>query len=159
MVQLIEFTMRRGRAVQLKMSSATVWTGSMTSRLFVSLAANCSKLCPRNSWRFWWTVSVLLSAERSCDLFMCVVSLWIFCSCMIHTFVSGLHSAYCLQIFVSLSLWCVRCVVQTGHADMNLPRVSGHCGPITDIKWSPLNDSVIASSSEDTTVCSLIFCQ
>ena len=49
--------MRHVRAVQIKMSSATVWTGSMTSLLFVSLTANCSKLlwqrsCPRNRWMF-----------------------------------------------------------------------------------------------------------
>jgi len=36
--------MCRDRAVKIKMSSATAWTGSMTSRLFVSLTANCSKL-------------------------------------------------------------------------------------------------------------------
>jgi len=60
MAQLVEFTMRRGRAVQIKMSLATAWTGSITSRLFVSLTANCSKLllqqlqksCPQNSWMF-----------------------------------------------------------------------------------------------------------
>jgi len=52
--------MRRGRAVQIKMSSATAWTRSMISLLFVSLTANCSKLLwqqlqrswPRNSWMY-----------------------------------------------------------------------------------------------------------
>jgi len=55
-----KFTMRRGRTVQIKMSSATAWTGSMITPQFVSLTANCSKLvwqylqrsCLRNSWRF-----------------------------------------------------------------------------------------------------------
>jgi len=52
--------MRRGQAVQIKMSSATARNGSMTSRLFDSLTANVSKLswqqlqksCLRNSWMF-----------------------------------------------------------------------------------------------------------
>jgi len=52
--------MRRGRTVQIKMSSETAWTGSMITLLFVSLTANCIKLlwqqlqrsCLRNSWMF-----------------------------------------------------------------------------------------------------------
>ena len=39
---------------------------------------------------------------------------------------------------------------------MNVPRVCGHRGPITDIKWNPFDDSVIASSSEDATVTTLL---
>ena len=31
-------------------------------------------------------------------------------------------------------------------------RVSGHGGPVLDIKWSPFNDNIIASASEDCTV-------
>ena len=31
-------------------------------------------------------------------------------------------------------------------------RVSGHGGPVLDIKWSPFNDNIIASSSEDGAV-------
>jgi len=42
--------------------------------------------------------------------------------------------------------------MQTGRADVNLPRVCGHRGPITDIKWNPFDDNIIASSSEDATV-------
>ena len=45
---------------------------------------------------------------------------------------------------------CVR--MQTGRADVNAPRVCGHRNPITDIKWNPFDDNVIASSSEDATV-------
>jgi len=62
--------MRHDRAVQMKMYSATAWTGSMTSRLCVSLTANCSKLlwqqlqksCLRNSWMFGW------QSASSCQL-------------------------------------------------------------------------------------------
>lgn len=39
-----------------------------------------------------------------------------------------------------------------GRADVNTPRVCGHRGPITDIKWNPFDDNVIASSSEDATI-------
>ena len=50
--------MRRGRTVEIKTSSATAWTGSMTTLRFVSQPANCSTLlwpqlqrsCPRSSW-------------------------------------------------------------------------------------------------------------
>ena len=47
---------------------------------------------------------------------------------------------------------CVLFCLQTGRADVNIPRVCGHRGPITDIKWNPFDDNVIASSSEDATV-------
>jgi len=36
--------MRRGRTVEIKTSSATAWTGSMTTLPFVSQPANCSTL-------------------------------------------------------------------------------------------------------------------
>ena len=42
--------------------------------------------------------------------------------------------------------------LQVGRADVNIPRVSGHRSRITDIKWNPFDDNVIASSSEDATV-------
>lgn len=41
---------------------------------------------------------------------------------------------------------------QTGRLDFNASRVTGHSGPILDIKWSPFNDNVIASCSDDCTV-------
>jgi len=40
MAQLMEFTLLRGRTVRIKRSSATAWTGSMTTLRFVSLPAN-----------------------------------------------------------------------------------------------------------------------
>ena len=42
---------------------------------------------------------------------------------------------------------------------MNIPRVCGHRGPVTDIKWNPFDDNVIASSSEDATVNKLLLHQ
>jgi len=39
-----KFTMRRGRTVQIKTSSATAWRGSMTTLPFVSQPANRSTL-------------------------------------------------------------------------------------------------------------------
>jgi len=55
-----QFTMRRGRTVEINTSSATVWTGSMTIRPLVSQLATCSKLlwpqlqrsCSQSSWIF-----------------------------------------------------------------------------------------------------------
>lgn len=44
------------------------------------------------------------------------------------------------------------CVLQTGRLDFNANRVTGHTGPILDIKWNPFNDNVIASCSDDCTV-------
>jgi len=41
---------------------------------------------------------------------------------------------------------------QTGRVDVNIPKVCGHRNSITDIKWNPFDDHVIASSSEDCTV-------
>lgn len=41
---------------------------------------------------------------------------------------------------------------QTGRLDFNASRVTGHTGPVLDIKWNPFNDNVIASSSDDCTV-------
>ncbi|EMP37546.1 Coronin-2A [Chelonia mydas] len=41
---------------------------------------------------------------------------------------------------------------QTGKLDPHYPRVCGHKGNVLDIKWSPFDDFVIASCSEDATV-------
>jgi coronin-2 len=43
-------------------------------------------------------------------------------------------------------------VLQTGRLDFNASRVTGHTGPVLDIKWNPFNDNVIASCSDDCTV-------
>ncbi|XP_077293080.1 coronin-2B-like [Arctopsyche grandis] len=40
----------------------------------------------------------------------------------------------------------------TGRLDFNASRVTGHRGPVLDIKWNPFNDNIIASCSDDTTV-------
>lgn len=39
-----------------------------------------------------------------------------------------------------------------GRVDYHYGRVSGHNGPVTDLKWNPFNDNVIATSSDDCTV-------
>lgn len=41
---------------------------------------------------------------------------------------------------------------RTGRVDTNAPKVCGHKGNVLDIKWSPFNDHLIASGSEDNTV-------
>uniref|UniRef100_A0A8C8S790 Coronin n=1 Tax=Pelusios castaneus TaxID=367368 RepID=A0A8C8S790_9SAUR len=43
-------------------------------------------------------------------------------------------------------------LAKTGRVDKNYPLVTGHTAPVLDIDWSPHNDNVIASASEDTTV-------
>ena len=40
----------------------------------------------------------------------------------------------------------------TGRVDMYAPKVSGHRGPVLDLKWNPFNDNEIASCSEDATI-------
>ncbi|XP_028131173.2 coronin-2B isoform X2 [Diabrotica virgifera virgifera] len=40
----------------------------------------------------------------------------------------------------------------TGRLDFNASKVTGHSGPILDIKWNPFNDNVIASCSDDCTI-------
>ncbi|XP_063978268.1 coronin-2B-like isoform X2 [Diachasmimorpha longicaudata] len=40
----------------------------------------------------------------------------------------------------------------TGRLDFNANRITGHTGPVLDIKWNPFNDNVIASCSDDCTV-------
>uniref|UniRef100_A0A914VZX3 Coronin n=1 Tax=Plectus sambesii TaxID=2011161 RepID=A0A914VZX3_9BILA len=40
----------------------------------------------------------------------------------------------------------------TGKVDYHFGRVSGHNGPVTDLKWNPFNDNVIASASDDCTI-------
>jgi len=41
---------------------------------------------------------------------------------------------------------------KTGRIEVNTPLVAGHKGPVLDIQWSPFNDNVIASASEDAIV-------
>lgn len=43
-------------------------------------------------------------------------------------------------------------MLQTGRLDFNASRVTGHTGPVLDIKWNPFNDNIIASCSDDCTV-------
>ncbi|XP_018494080.1 coronin-6 [Galendromus occidentalis] len=43
-------------------------------------------------------------------------------------------------------------IKQVGRVDPNAPLVAGHKGPVLDIAWSPFNDNVIASASDDTMV-------
>ncbi|XP_030765102.1 coronin-2B-like isoform X3 [Sitophilus oryzae] len=40
----------------------------------------------------------------------------------------------------------------TGRLDFNASKVTGHSGPILDLKWNPFNDNVIASCSDDCTI-------
>lgn len=41
---------------------------------------------------------------------------------------------------------------QTGRVPVGYPKICGHTGPVTDIKWNPFDDNVIASCSDDTTI-------
>ncbi|XP_075230829.1 coronin-2B-like isoform X2 [Lycorma delicatula] len=41
---------------------------------------------------------------------------------------------------------------KTGRIDFNISRVTGHRGPVLDIKWNPFNDNIIASCSDDSTI-------
>ncbi|XP_066992330.1 coronin-2B isoform X2 [Anabrus simplex] len=43
-------------------------------------------------------------------------------------------------------------ISNTGRLDFNSSRVTGHRGPVLDIKWNPFNDNIIASCSDDCTV-------
>ncbi|XP_008198815.1 coronin-2B isoform X2 [Tribolium castaneum] len=43
-------------------------------------------------------------------------------------------------------------IESTGRLDFNASRVTGHTGPVLDIKWNPFNDNVIASCSDDCTI-------
>lgn len=42
--------------------------------------------------------------------------------------------------------------LQSGRIDQSCPTVCGHAAPVLDIQWSPHDDNVIASASEDCTV-------
>lgn len=42
--------------------------------------------------------------------------------------------------------------MQFGRIEVNAGRVTGHKGPILDLKWNPFNDNVIASCSDDCTI-------
>lgn len=41
--------------------------------------------------------------------------------------------------------------LQSGRIDKDAPLVDAHRGPCLEVAWSPFNDHVIASCSEDTT--------
>lgn len=41
---------------------------------------------------------------------------------------------------------------QSGRIDQSCPTVCGHLAPVLDIQWSPHDDNIIASASEDFTV-------
>ena len=41
---------------------------------------------------------------------------------------------------------------RVGRVDHSAPKVCGHSRQVTDVKWSPFNDNIVASGSEDCTV-------
>ncbi|XP_045125673.1 coronin-1A-like isoform X2 [Portunus trituberculatus] len=41
---------------------------------------------------------------------------------------------------------------KTGRIDINTPKVTGHAGPVLDLKWCPFNDNLIASGADDCTI-------
>ena len=41
---------------------------------------------------------------------------------------------------------------RTGRVEYNVWKVTGHEGPVLDVRWNPFNDNIIASASEDCTV-------
>ncbi|XP_054926715.1 coronin-2B-like isoform X2 [Dermacentor andersoni] len=43
-------------------------------------------------------------------------------------------------------------VEHTGRVEVSAGKVTGHKGPVLDLKWNPFNDNVIASCSDDCTV-------
>lgn len=59
---------------------------------------------------------------------------------------------------VSESAFVVIPMTLTGRIDFQCCKVIGHNGAVTDLKWNPFNDNIIASGSDDCTVrfCSLI---
>ncbi|CAN7983294.1 unnamed protein product, partial [Ixodes hexagonus] len=43
-------------------------------------------------------------------------------------------------------------IESTGRVEVSAGKVTGHKGPVLDLKWNPFNDNVIASCSDDCTV-------
>ncbi|XP_077483425.1 coronin-2B-like isoform X3 [Amblyomma americanum] len=43
-------------------------------------------------------------------------------------------------------------IEHTGRVEVSAGKVTGHKGPVLDLKWNPFNDNVIASCSDDCTV-------
>ena len=43
-------------------------------------------------------------------------------------------------------------LASSGRVDHNAWKVTGHAGPVIDVKWSPFNDNIICSASEDCLV-------
>ncbi|XP_064471293.1 coronin-2B-like isoform X2 [Ornithodoros turicata] len=43
-------------------------------------------------------------------------------------------------------------IENTGRVDVSAGKVTGHKGPVLDLKWNPFNDNVIASCSDDCTI-------
>jgi coronin-2 len=43
-------------------------------------------------------------------------------------------------------------IEDVGRLDFDFGRVTGHRGPVLDIKWNPFNDNIIASASDDCTI-------
>ena len=41
---------------------------------------------------------------------------------------------------------------RTGRVEYNVWKVTGHEGPVLDVRWNPFNDHILASASEDCRV-------
>lgn len=58
----------------------------------------------------------------------------------------------CFLAIVSESAFVVIPLKQTGRIDFQCCKVIGHNGTVTDLKWNPFNDNIIASGSDDCNV-------
>ena len=49
----------------------------------------------------------------------------------------------------------IKYLFQVGRIEPTIPKYFGHSGPVVDLKWSPFDDTLIASASDDSTVRTL----
>ena len=43
-------------------------------------------------------------------------------------------------------------LTRTGRVEHSVWKVTGHEGPVLDVRWNPFNDNIVASASEDCRV-------
>lgn len=68
-----------------------------------------------------------------------------------HRLISDKGCQFC-DVNTSPHTYVILFLPQSGRIDQSCPTVCGHAAPVLDIQWSPHDDSIIASASEDCTV-------
>jgi len=68
------------------------------------------------------------------------------------TYIKGNKKFFSVSLGGGGGPFCVARLDQSGRVDASAPSIAGHKGSTLDTEWSPFNDYIVASCSDDSTI-------